>query len=144
MDKVREIAKRIKNGEITGAALGSICKAITAAGMASGGSAAANCLRAIEDNPARAISAIAKISKASGKLRGAVSIAKNVAKATGYGLLAEVAFAKAPFAIADLMNWRIIGKSYNGVSWRTVTDEQKEFMGKKGYRAYELEKANNA
>tara|TARA_R110002096_G_scaffold434744_1_gene657719 strand:+ start:1 stop:1362 length:1362 start_codon:yes stop_codon:yes gene_type:complete len=143
----REIAKRIKNGEITGAALGSICKAITAAGMASGGSAAANCLRAIEDNPARAISAIAKISKASGKLRGAVSIAKNVAKATGYGLLAEVAFA-APFAIADLRagesGKRIIGNATLGLVGDTVTDEQKEFMGKKGYRAYELEKANNA
>ena len=143
----REIAKRIKNGEITGAALGSICKAITAAGMASGGSAAANCLRAIEDNPARAISAIAKISKASGKLRGAVSIAKNVAKATGYGLLAEVAFA-APFAIADLRagesGKRIIGNATLGLVGDTVTDEQKEFMGEKGYRAYELEKANNA
>ena len=143
----REIAKRIKNGEITGAALGSICRAITAAGMASGGSAAANCLRAIEDNPARAISAIAKISKASGKLRGAVSIAKNVAKVTGYGLLAEVAFAT-PFAIADIRAGesidRTLGNATFGLVGQTVSDEEREFMGEKGYRANELVKANEA
>jgi hypothetical protein len=115
--------------------------------MASGGSAAANCLRAIEDNPARAISAIAKISKASGKLRGAVSIAKNVAKATGYGLLAEVAFAT-PFAIADIRAGesidRTLGNATFGLVGQTVSDEEREFMGEKGYRANELVKANEA
>jgi len=143
----REIAKRIKSGEITGAALGSICKALTATGMASGGSAAANCLRAIEDNPARAISAIAKISKASGKLKGVVSIAKNVAKATGYGILAEVAFAT-PFAINDIRSGesvsRTIGNATYGLVGQTVNEEEREFMGEKGYRANELVKANEA
>ena len=115
--------------------------------MASGGSAAANCLRAIEDNPARAISAIAKISKASGKLKGVVSIAKNVAKATGYGILAEVAFAT-PFAINDIRSGesvsRTIGNATYGLVGQTVNEEEREFMGEKGYRANELVKANEA
>ena len=63
----------------------------------------ANCLRAIDNNPTAAVRAIASIGKSSGKLRSVVNIAKGVLKTTGYGLLAEAAFA-APFAIADLIS----------------------------------------
>ena len=149
-----EDAGVLKNAvsKLKGSQLGSVCRVLNKlakggrVGFASGGTMA-NCLKAIDNNPAAAVRAISSIGKSSGKLKSVVNIAKGVLKTTGYGLLAEVAFAT-PFAIADLRagesGKRIIGNATMGLVGDTVTDEQKEFMGKKGYRAYELEKANNA
>jgi hypothetical protein len=149
-----EDAGTLKNAvsRLKGSQLGSVCRVLSKlaeggrVGFASGGTMA-NCLRAIDNNPTAAVRAIASIGKSSGKLRSVVNIAKGVLKTTGYGLLAEAAFA-APFAIADLRagesGKRILGNATLGLVGDTVTDEQKEFMGEKGYRAFELQKANEA
>ena len=149
-----EDAGTLKNAvsRLKGSQLGSVCRVLNKlaeggrVGFASGGTMA-SCLRAIDNNPTAAVRAIASIGKSSGKLRSVVNIAKGVLKTTGYGLLAEAAFA-APFAIADLRagesGKRILGNATLGLVGDTVTDEQKEFMGEKGYRAFELQKANEA
>ena len=140
---------------LKGSQLGSVCSVLNKAipmakggrvGFASGGTMA-NCLRLIDENPAAAVRAISSISKSGGKLKNVVNLARTIGKGVGYGVLAELAFAT-PFAIADLRagesGKRILGNATMGLIGDTVADEQKEFMGEKGYRAYELMKANDA
>ena len=143
LDIVRGRIDEIKSGisKLKGAQLGTVCKAITTAGFAVGGNVPASCIKAIEDNPARAVSAIAKISKPSGKLRNVVNISKNIAKGTGYALLGELAIA-APIALYQYGKGesakRMIGDATYGLAGQNIDDEKKEFMGEEGFKAHKL------
>ena len=143
LDIVRGRIDEIKSGisKLKGAQLGTVCKAITTAGFAVGGNVPASCIKAIEDNPARAVSAIAKIAKPSGKLRNVVNISKNIAKGTGYALLGELAIA-APIALYQYgkgeSKERMIGDATYGAFGQTTEEEDKEFMGDGGFRAHKL------
>ncbi len=145
--KIIEVAKgridEVKSGisKLKGAQLGTICKAITTAGFAVGGNVTASCLKAIDDNPARAIAAISKISKPSGKLRNIVNLSKNLAKGTGYALLGELAIA-APIALYQYGKGesakRMIGDATYGLAGQNIDDEKREFMGEEGFKAHKL------
>ena len=104
----------------------SVCKAISKFGFAVGGNVTASCLKAIDDNPARAVAAISKISKPSGKLRNIVNLSKNLAKGTGYALLGELAIA-APIALYQYgqgeSKERMIGDATYGLAGQTIDDE---------------------
>jgi hypothetical protein len=143
LDIVRGRIDEIKSGisKLKGAQLGTVCKAITTAGFAVGGNVPASCIKAIEDNPARAVSAIAKIAKPSGKLRNVVNISKNIAKGTGYALLGELAIA-APIALYQYGKGesakRMIGDATYGLAGQNIDDEKREFMGEEGFKAHKL------
>ena len=145
--KMIEIAKGkiddIKQGisGLKGRELGTVCRAISKFGFAVGGNVTASCLKAIDDNPARAIAAISKISKPAGKLRNIVNLSKNLAKGTGYALLGELAVA-APIALYQYgqgeSKERMIGDATYGLAGQTTEEEDKEFMGEGGFRSHKL------
>ena len=126
---------------LKGSQLGTVCRAITKAGFAVGGNVTASCLKAIDDNPARAVAAISKISKPAGKLRNIVNLSKNLAKGTGYALLGELAIA-APIALYQYgqgeSKERMIGDATYGLAGQTTEEEDKEFMGEGGFRSHKL------
>ena len=146
-DQIKILRKSVSG--LKGAQLGTICRTLSKASLmakggrvnfATGGSMA-NCLRLIDENPAAAVRAISSISRSSGKLKNAVSIAKTIGKGVGYGVLAELAFA-APFAIADIRSGesvkRTLGNATYGLLGQTPKEEEREFLGEKGFRANEL------
>ena len=137
--KIDDIKQGISG--LKGAQLGTFCKAISKAGFAVGGNVTASCLKAIDDNPARAIAAISKISKPSGKLRNIVNLSKNLAKGTGYALLGELAIA-APIALYQYgkgeSKERMIGDATYGLAGQNIDDEKREFMGEEGFKAHKL------
>mgnify|MGYP003111817650 CR=1 FL=1 len=140
---VRGRIDEIKQGisGLKGSQLGTVCKAITKFGFAVGGNVTASCLKAIDDNPARAVAAISKISKPTGKLRNVVNLSKNLAKGTGYALLGELAIA-APIALYQYgqgeSKERMIGDATYGLAGQTIDDEKREFMGEEGFKAHKL------
>ena len=145
-DQIKNLKKSVSS--LKGAQLGTVCRTLSKIPLAKGGrvnfasgGSMANCLRLIDENPAAAVRAISSISKASGKLRGAVNIAKTIGKGVGYGVLAELAFA-APFAIADIRSGesvkRTLGNATYGLIGQTAKEEEREFLGEKGFRANEL------
>ena len=137
--RVDEIKQSISG--LKGSQLGTVCRAITKAGFAVGGNVTASCLKAIDDNPARAVAAISKISKPAGKLRNVVNLSKTLAKGTGYALLGELAIA-APIALYQYgqgeSKERMIGDATYGLAGQTIDDEKKEFMGEEGFKAHKL------
>ena len=137
--QIDEIKKGVS--QLKGAQLGTFCKAMSKAGFATGGNVTASCLKAIDDNPARAISAAAKISKPTGTLKNVVSLSKTLAKGTGYALLGELAIA-GPIALYQYgkgeSKERMIGDATYGLAGQTIDDEKKEFMGKEGFKAHKL------
>ena len=141
--EVLEKLKKIKTNvsQLKGAQLGTFCKAMSKAGFATGGNVTASCLKAIDDNPARAISAAAKISKPTGTLKNVVSLSKTLAKGTGYALLGELAIA-APIALYQYGKGesakRMIGDATYGLAGQNIDDEKREFMGEEGFKAHKL------
>ena len=141
--EVLEKLKKIKTNvsKLKGAQLGTFCRAMSKAGFSVGGNVTASCLKAIDDNPARAISAAAKISKPTGTLKNVVSLSKTLAKGTGYALLGELAIA-APIALYQYgqgeSKERMIGGATYGLAGQTIDDEKKEFMGEEGFKAHKL------
>lgn len=133
---VRGRIDEIKQGisGLKGSQLGTVCRTITKAGFAVGGNVTASCLKAIDDNPARAVAAISKISKPTGKLRNVVNLSKNLAKGTGYALLGELAIA-APIALYQYgqgeSKERMIGDATYGLAGQTIDDEKKNLWEKK-------------
>jgi hypothetical protein len=127
--------------KLKGRELGTVCRAISKFGFAVGGDVTASCLKAVEDNPVRAITAISKISKPTGKLRNLVNLSKTLAKGTGYALLGELAVA-APIALYQYgqgeSKERMIGDATYGLAGQTIDDEKREFMGEEGFKAHKL------